>query len=226
MGGGVQQCWIMSGIGRRRERLSLTSCPCLLHCWRTKVFLREFILSPFPLSGWILPTTTVRWSKAFRPKWLPLESQLPAVHGLMFSQHAVMSRWCHGVLHGCSMASRGVRETEKGGVGPRWWTGVPWPAVESELTCTALMWTGEVDCSFMLGQGTQRHHAHLHHQPRLSQSGDSREVRGGANKRTHRWRQEVVQPKVVLKQDWGNTSKWMNQKDTQWGNQAEVCEQR
>lgn len=191
-------------------------------------------LSPFPLSGWswiwvntaefFQVTTTVCWSKAFRPKWLPLESQLPAVHGLMFSQHAVMSRrapW--RVPWPRRWASGKQRRVELVPCVGRVSHGLLWG---SELTCTALMWTGEVDCSFMLGQGTQRHHAHLHHQPRLSQSGDSREVRGRANKRTHRWRQEVVQPEVVLEQDWGNTSKWMNQKDTQWGNQAEVCEQR
>lgn len=70
MVGGVQQCWIMFGIGRRWERLSLTSSPCLLQCWRTKVFEG---VSPFPLSGWswiwvntaefFQITTTVCWSK-------------------------------------------------------------------------------------------------------------------------------------------------------------------
>lgn len=38
------------GRGRRWERLSLTSCPLLLHCCRTKESFWEFIVSPFSLS--------------------------------------------------------------------------------------------------------------------------------------------------------------------------------
>lgn len=86
--------------------------------------------------------------------------------------------WCHWVLHGLNNEHK--RKPRRGS----WshvWGGCPRVMVQG-LFCGirslhALMWTGEVDCSFMLGQWTQKHHAHLHHQPRLSQSGDSNEVR-------------------------------------------------
>lgn len=72
----------------------------------------------------------------------------------------------------------------------------PQPALwGSELTCTALMCTGEVDCSFMLGQGTQRHTSTIN--PDSANQETAGRLGGGANKGTHRWRREVVQPEVV-----------------------------
>lgn len=106
MVGGVQQCWIMLGIGRRWERLSLTSCPCLLQRWRTKVFLREFFFHPSLFqdeaeSGWKLPSSSksplqfvglkrldqngFHWSPSFQ---------------LSMALCSVSTLWCHGVLHG------------------------------------------------------------------------------------------------------------------------------
>lgn len=82
----------------------------------------------------------------------------------------------HSNVAGCSLAlMTGVRANRGVELVP-WVRAGPQPALwGSELTCTALMCTGEVDCSFMLGQGTQRHTSTI--KPRLSQSGDSREVR-------------------------------------------------
>lgn len=121
------------------------------------------------------------------------------------------AQWCHWVLPGlddeCQSKQRGVELVPCVRAGPQ-------PALwGSELTCTALMSTGEVDCSFMLGQGTQRHTSTIN--PDSANQETAGRLGGGANKRTHKWRQEVVQSVVVWEQDWGNTSKWMKQKDTQ-----------
>lgn len=88
-------------------------------------------------------TTTVCWPNAFRPKWLPLESQLPAVHGLMFSRHTVMSL---GAPWPWWWASE---ETEKGGVGPMCEGGVPAQSWSMACSCGvrslhALHWCGQV----------------------------------------------------------------------------------
>lgn len=67
---------------------------------RTESFWGSFFFHPSLFqdeaeSGWILLSSSKSPLQfvglKFRPKWLPLESQLPAVHGLMFSQQAVMS---------------------------------------------------------------------------------------------------------------------------------------
>lgn len=111
--GGVQQCWIMfmgeEGAG------SVSHWHHVHFCFTVAgpVFLRVYYVTLLSFWNWVSTaeffqvTMTVCRPVGVRLKWLPLESPLPAVHGLMFSRHSDVT--------GCSLAlTMSVRANREG----------------------------------------------------------------------------------------------------------------